>query len=609
MATSLARQLAALRTPATQAVNADMAFYSGPFLFVEADQSHCDLAMLKDKMKLSLDQLIDMDATFQRFLDFLVDERLDDRLESECVEELLFLLSSYLLMKPAQWVLQYMVIKHKVHYKYAELFFFCVLPYYEYDIYAKSLLAIDTIPGGSEYPNWFIKFKAQCAPTTKLALYRHTAADKGFLKLLTDTMIKLTRMTVNFPALRIQRQTSMFVMTVLGGMENKDKITEEQTLYILQVIFKAMKSSHPELIAMAQILVSYLLPKMAFKEKVVLKMLKSLKNCVKKAASMECLMVLIMIIRTQTSVQLEKAWPIMVSLEVVINQALNLLDDVETVHNLDDVLYTLASLIQPAIPENNSMFVTCPPAVNKMLGFASHIISSVPVSSDTAAFIGDVAYNLIRCIRDTPEDAVVDAESVRNVKDHAEHIMKQMNARYPDVYQQVVRDTDDVDVFFVGQGGLTKKPDEGLVAANKVILNNDLISVVKDRLISPKLKADARSQKAWRKNLKDVRALVSVDTEFLLNNLPGDNFQNVLLNILNFQQDAEVQDLVLGHLCHKEVWHLAMDAEVEGDTMQVDVETDAKKESVVNKRVVQYRLEMALLPFFLSGMIVVGVDN
>lgn len=59
----------------------------------------------------------------------------------------------------------------------------------------------------------------------------------------------------------------MFVMTVLGGMENKDKITEEQTLYILQVIFKAMKSFHPELIAMAQILVSYLLPKMAFKVK------------------------------------------------------------------------------------------------------------------------------------------------------------------------------------------------------------------------------------------------------------------------------------------------------------------------------------------------------
>ena len=37
-----------------------------------------------------------------------------EKLESENIEELLFLLSPYLLMKPAQWVLQYLVIKNKV---------------------------------------------------------------------------------------------------------------------------------------------------------------------------------------------------------------------------------------------------------------------------------------------------------------------------------------------------------------------------------------------------------------------------------------------------------------------------------------------------------------
>ena len=37
-----------------------------------------------------------------------------DQLESELVEDLLFLLSPFTLVKPAQWVLQFLVTKYKV---------------------------------------------------------------------------------------------------------------------------------------------------------------------------------------------------------------------------------------------------------------------------------------------------------------------------------------------------------------------------------------------------------------------------------------------------------------------------------------------------------------
>ena len=40
--------------------------------------------------------------------------RLDERLDSEVIEELLFLLSPYVLLRPAQWVLQLLITKHKV---------------------------------------------------------------------------------------------------------------------------------------------------------------------------------------------------------------------------------------------------------------------------------------------------------------------------------------------------------------------------------------------------------------------------------------------------------------------------------------------------------------
>ena len=75
MATSLARQLAALRTPATQALSADGGYYNGPFLFTEADQKHCDMHQLKDKMIESLDALIELEPAFDRYKDFLTHER------------------------------------------------------------------------------------------------------------------------------------------------------------------------------------------------------------------------------------------------------------------------------------------------------------------------------------------------------------------------------------------------------------------------------------------------------------------------------------------------------------------------------------------------------
>ena len=76
MATSLARQLAALRTPATQAITADTA-YNGPFLFDEANQDNCDFAKLRDLARQALDKLTETEVIFARYDRFLFDDRLD----------------------------------------------------------------------------------------------------------------------------------------------------------------------------------------------------------------------------------------------------------------------------------------------------------------------------------------------------------------------------------------------------------------------------------------------------------------------------------------------------------------------------------------------------
>jgi len=68
MATSLARQLAALRTPASAPVIQDTA-YCGPFLFTEANPS------LQLNAGESLSKLCEIDVVFARFTRFLIEDR------------------------------------------------------------------------------------------------------------------------------------------------------------------------------------------------------------------------------------------------------------------------------------------------------------------------------------------------------------------------------------------------------------------------------------------------------------------------------------------------------------------------------------------------------
>ena len=56
---------------------------------------------------------------------------------SNSLEDLLFLLSPHLLSKQAQYLLQYLLTKHKIHRKHPETLFFASLPFYEFAVFNK----------------------------------------------------------------------------------------------------------------------------------------------------------------------------------------------------------------------------------------------------------------------------------------------------------------------------------------------------------------------------------------------------------------------------------------------------------------------------------------
>ena len=117
MTTSLARQLALLRTPGAvkSSLSQSTAVYSGPFIIPEAETDHNSLASLKGAVAESLSALCLLEPEMMKFMVLLEMEE-EETTARSLVTECLTYLCPHILNKHAQWLLQWLFIKHKVQY-------------------------------------------------------------------------------------------------------------------------------------------------------------------------------------------------------------------------------------------------------------------------------------------------------------------------------------------------------------------------------------------------------------------------------------------------------------------------------------------------------------
>ena len=202
MATSLARQLALLRTPGSvkSSLAASTSVYSGPFIVPEAETEHSSLASLKGCVAESLSALCQLEPQLMRFSVLL--EMEEEEAEARAlVRECLTLICPHILNKHCQWLLQWLVIRHKVSPHRSLLHFnhhacsvqvhincpgwlvFTLLPYYSYKIYAAVLQTVDpSIRREGGEAAWLGGFQQTCVPTSQPGLHRHLASSPAFFR-------------------------------------------------------------------------------------------------------------------------------------------------------------------------------------------------------------------------------------------------------------------------------------------------------------------------------------------------------------------------------------------------------------------------------------------
>ena len=128
-----------------------------------------------------------------------VDDDVDmDSPGDKSIEDLLFLLSPFIARLSAQYVLQYLITRHKVHINSAESLIFAIIPYSDKVIFNRVVEAVPIRFGKAraeeEFPRWMENFKTACHPATKVGIARHLASDPGFFKLFCHMFVhKLLR--------------------------------------------------------------------------------------------------------------------------------------------------------------------------------------------------------------------------------------------------------------------------------------------------------------------------------------------------------------------------------------------------------------------------------
>ena len=189
--TSLSLQLNQLRTASNEKSRLDAAVDEGARIL--GGNASLDPVVLEGVAEKGFQELLDHCPPLRDFKKKIF----EDEAEAEdefWKEDLLLLLSPFMLRESCQFVVQFLVTRHSFHLSHPEACVLSALPYYSYNLFHNLVALVPALSGiqssSPQYPQWLTHFREQCHPCTKIGLTKHLAKDYGFFKMLCEFILK-----------------------------------------------------------------------------------------------------------------------------------------------------------------------------------------------------------------------------------------------------------------------------------------------------------------------------------------------------------------------------------------------------------------------------------
>lgn len=266
MSTFLAEQLERLRVPESN-VTAGIK-YQVSIIFDKKEASTKDRRTIFDLGLSGLHDLIILNPTFKEFKWTLFDENtynLERAVEAPEVNLLLninikrflFHLSPYLLLRPAQLCLEWLVRRFQIHaYNYEDLLAL-ILPYHETNIFV-CILKILPIRSADKHWNWLMPIQKPGVNLSKGALLTRASSDSYFYNFVCKTTLEAINELGN-KAYILQTQLNFYTAVIVGAIEQTESIHDWHITNLLPNLMKGLSTAVEDFASATYIITAQLL--------------------------------------------------------------------------------------------------------------------------------------------------------------------------------------------------------------------------------------------------------------------------------------------------------------------------------------------------------------
>lgn len=304
--TSLAQQLQKLAVPQTSLLTRDKKRAS--LLFDPKEAASIDRDTYYDIGLSGLKELIRLNPQFAHFENNLFSttsrqiERSVENVEmneklDKNIKKFLHLLGPYLLLKPAQKALEWLIHRFSINEYNKDDCMKLILPYHETNIFVKFLQILNVKNEVTDKWHWLREVQKGGIHLPKSALFNHASQNTNFLKLICEMTVEGCKENGS-RAHTLTTLFSFFCTTIIGALEKGTEISEPQITTLLPTLLRGMSSEIPDFRASCYLIVAKILKIAQLSPKILLNLTQKLCQDT-KILSNEGVLLLILIYQTQ----------------------------------------------------------------------------------------------------------------------------------------------------------------------------------------------------------------------------------------------------------------------------------------------------------------------